>query len=154
MIKTKIVFFFLLSFLAGFLVGIKWQILNQKAETVLTINNQPIKVELAKTSEEIARGLSGREKLDENSGMLFVFNKSGNYPFWMKEMKFNLDAVFVNGQEVVDLAENIPFPQNNKEPQTFLSKVDFDQVLEVNSGMIKRLNIKIGDKIEILDKPE
>ena len=145
---SKILLFFFLAFVAGFLVGIKWQILNQKTEAILRINNQPIKVELAKTDEEITNGLSGREKLEENSGMLFIFNKAGNYPFWMKEMKFSLDAIFVNGQKVVDLVENIPFPKNNEQPQAFGVKADFDKVLEVNSGTIKRLNIKIGDKVE------
>lgn len=134
------------------MASLKLQMSWQKSQAVLKINDQLIQVEVAKTDEEITKGLSGRGKLEENQGMLFVFNKAGNYPFWMKEMKFSLDAVFMNGQKVVDLAENIPFPKNNEQPQAFGAKVDFDKVLEVNSRTVKRLNIKIGDKIEILNQ--
>ena len=145
---SKLVLFFLLAFVAGFLASLKLQISWQKSQTVLTINNQLIQVEVAKTDEEITNGLSGREKLEENKGMLFVFAKTGKYQFWMKEMRFDLDAIFINGETIVDIVENISAPKNNEQPQVFQAKIDFDKVLEVNNGTIKRLNIKIGDEVK------
>lgn len=146
----KLFLFFILAFLIGILVSIKLQMYLSVGKTgaELIINGQLIKVEMAKTDKEISRGLSGRDKLDNNQAMLFIFEETGNYPFWMNGMKFDLDAVFIKGETVVDIIENIAFPRNNDQSQTFQAKVEFDKVLEVNSGTIKRLGIKVGDRME------
>lgn len=147
----KLILFFFLAFLIGVLGMIRWQSLkvDQLLSTAkLTINNQTLKVELAQTEREITAGLGGREGLAENQGMLFVFAKPGNYQFWMKGMKFSLDAVFIKGEKVVHLVENIPYPKNGEQPRTFGAKEEFDKVLEMNSGMIRKIGIKVGDIVK------
>src|SRR3989338_3180334 len=63
------------------------------------IVGQNIKVDLALTMLEQAQGLSGREVLGENEGMLFVFDTPGKYSFWMKDMKFAIDIIWFTPSE-------------------------------------------------------
>jgi uncharacterized membrane protein (UPF0127 family) len=78
--------------------------------------------------------------------MMFVFDKPDFYYFWMKDMNFPLDFIFIRDNEVVDLLENITLETY---PQSFTSKVQADKVIELNSGEIKKSGIKIGDKLDI-----
>lgn len=121
----------------------------QPKEPYLVINNHQVLVEIADSPGKITQGLSGRESLAKDRGMLFILPQPGNYPFWMKEMKFNLDFVFIKGQTVVDLVENVPFPQPGEPPQTLIAKEVFDKVLEVNQGLIKKMELEVGDQLEL-----
>jgi hypothetical protein len=113
-------------------------------------NKAEIKVEIADDERERARGLSGRDSLDENAGMLFVFDQPGFYGFWMKEMKFSLDFIWISGDKTVDLTENVLPPQSDLEDlQKYFSRDPADKVLEVNAGWIKKHNIKIGDEFSL-----
>jgi len=98
------------------------------------------------------QGLSGRSGLPQNSGLLFLFDEPGNYSFWMKEMKFSLDFVFIENDQIVDLSENVAYPQNGEEPQTIIAKRDFNKVLELNAGLVKKMGIRVGQKIKISQK--
>jgi len=119
----------------------------ENEEESLTINNQTIILEIAKTPQEISQGLSGREFLPENKGLLFIFPQPGFYSFWMKDMKFNLDFVFIKNNQVVYLMENVPFPEPGEKPLTINSSEKFDKVLEVNQDLVKKLKIKVNDQI-------
>jgi uncharacterized membrane protein (UPF0127 family) len=67
-----------------------------------------LSVEVADTPAERGRGLSGREMLPENSGMLFVFDTPGRYGFWMYGMKFPLDIIWIDERlRVVYFVENV-----------------------------------------------
>lgn len=116
------------------------------------INNQAISIEVADTDDKRGKGLSNRADLANDHGILFIFPEVGFHSFWMKGMHFPLDFVWINGEKVVDLRENVPNPSDNtpdSELPMFTSKTPADKVLEVNSGTIKSLNIKIGDKLDL-----
>jgi uncharacterized membrane protein (UPF0127 family) len=153
--NTKLIVLFLFVFVLILVMGLtsNFKSFFQGEEPYVVINNQKIYVEMADSPERKEQGLSGRESLAEDRGMLFIYDKPGNYSFWMKEMKFNLDFVFINDQKVVGLKENIPFPQGGEEPQTIKAEADFDQVLEINQGMIEKWGIKIGDEVVLPFKP-
>jgi len=138
---------FLLSFVAGILFGLKKIALPQNPRVIL--NGKEIQVEIADSSEDISQGLSGRASLPSNTGMLFVFSKPGSYQFRMKDMNFDLDFVFINGQTIVELVENVPYPKEGEEPKIINAKSSFDKVLEINAGKIKETGLKLGDKIEL-----
>ena len=55
-----------------------------------------IQGELADTPAIRERGLSGRVSMNSNQGMLFVFDRPGVYGFWMKDMNFPLDMVWID----------------------------------------------------------
>ncbi len=145
--NAKLVFLsaFVLILLIG--LGSNFKTFFQSEEPYVVINGQRIYVEIADSSEERKQGLSGRESLDSDRGVLFIYPEPGSYSFWMKEMKFNLDFVFINDQKVVDLKENIPFPQEGEEPQIIKAEAEFDKVLEINQGIIKETGIKVGDDV-------
>ncbi|MBN1262924.1 MAG: DUF192 domain-containing protein [Candidatus Pacebacteria bacterium] len=124
----------------------KFRTASQDSQFIM-INGQKIFVEIADTPEKIGQGLSNRESMPENQGMLFIFKQSAVRPFWMKEMKFDLDFVFIKDKKVIDLATDIPRPADNRLPTVIIAKADFDQALEVNSGTIKKLGIEIGQEV-------
>lgn len=116
----------------------------------LTLNGHQINLEIADNHTERQQGLSNHPPLTDNEGMLFVFDRPGDYGFWMKDMLFPLDFIYLNGNIVVDLIENVPAPQPGETPATVRAKSSFDKVLEVNAGLIAKIGVKVGDKASIL----
>lgn len=121
----------------------------------IIIGEAVIKAEVSDTKEKRGKGLGGRESLATDAGMLFVFEKEDFYPFWMRGLKFPLDFVWIRGDKIVDITENVAPPQPNQSDDTlpiFQSKEMVDKVLEVNGGTVQRLGIKVGNEIELSDK--
>lgn len=117
----------------------------------LQINGANLKVEVADTQKKRSRGLGGRESLASDEGMLFIFPKPDKHPFWMKGLTFPLDFIWIRGEKIVDLTQNIPPPPSGQTDESlpiYSSKEDVDKVLEVNGGTTQRLNIKVGDRVE------
>ena len=109
----------------------------------LKIGDKKIRVEVRDTEAERAQGLSGRESLGEDEGMLFVFEKPGIYGFWMKEMKFGLDFIWIRDNKVMEVMENVGVERMDIQPHEAV-----DQVLEVNSGFVAKHSIKVGDSVK------
>ena len=109
----------------------------------IKIAGQVIKVELALTSGEQAQGLSGRQGLNYNEGMLFVFSQSGNYPFWMKEMNFPIDIIWLGEDLQVVYIKKDARPESY--PETYGPDEEAEYVLEVVSGFADKNNLQMGD---------
>lgn len=108
-------------------------------------------VEIAKTDKEREKGLSDRKSLCQDCGMLFIFDQPGNYTFWMKGMNFDVDILWISGDQVVDITygAKAPAKEDSTAPKTvYQSRVPADKVLEVNSGWVEKNKIFVGDKIE------
>ena len=108
-------------------------------------------VEIASTAPARAQGLSGRDGLPENGGMLFVFPSAGKYGFWMKDMKFVLDLVWIHGDHVVGVTENV-LPESGRTIFTLTSYYPpepVERVLEIPAGAVKRYGIAVGDNVRI-----
>ena len=104
-------------------------------------------VELARSSREKAMGLMFRKELKSDQGMLFVFEEEGSYSFWMKNMKFPLDIIWINkDREVVFIEENVQ-PCLRDE----CGKIEPDRkasyVLELIAGRVNEIGIKKGDGV-------
>lgn len=111
-------------------------------------NPVSLKVEIADTPEERVKGLSGRESLDENAGLLFIYDEPGIYGIWMKEMKFPIDAIWLDGNyRVVDIARDV---QPDSFPKVFEPSKPAKYILEVNASLAERNSIEIGDLLENL----
>ncbi len=116
------------------------------------IGGHTIQVEVAVTNSQKEKGLGGRESLAPDRGMLFVYPNRDRYGFWMKDMRFPLDYIWIDGTTIVDLSQHVPAPKTAGEPPIELSpKVPVDKVLEVNAGVIEKLGIKIGDAVKFSD---
>ena len=110
----------------------------------LQVGNTQVAVEVRDTEEGRDQGLSNREKLAEDEGMLFVFDQPGIYGFWMKGMKFPLDFVWIKDNAVAEITEDVEVGRMDIRP-----KETVDKVLEVNSGWVKQNNVRVGDKIKL-----
>jgi len=119
---------------------------NFQAKHEIKINSQKIKVQIAENPENRVKGLSGVEELPSKKGMLFLYDELSHCSHIMRGMKFDLDFVFLKNQKVVHLRKEIPFEFEGVIQSKFLC----NQVLEINSGEIEKLDIKIGDKIEVV----
>lgn len=116
---------------------------------VVEINGETIQVEIADTDRLRTQGLSGRESMSEDRGMLFTFPNPGTYGFWMKDMKFPLDFLWIMDNKIVQINENIPPPKEGERPQTVVPESPIDKVLEVNAGFAGRHYIKVGDIVNL-----
>lgn len=127
--------------------------LPQKPKLVkLEIGDKVFKVEVADTQSKRSKGLGGREKLASDEGMLFIFEKVDKYPFWMKGLKFPLDFIWINGDNIVDILPNAPEPfdgQTDESLPIYQPRVEIDKVLEINGGVAENLGIKIGDTVKL-----
>lgn len=123
----------------------KEKVIKQEVTAInyVKINDTIIEVDIASSDVERARGLSGRVSLGANSGMLFVFDGPGKNMFWMKDMNFPIDIIWLDeNKKIIYIKENLS-PKTY--PEVFGPEVPSMYVLEVNSNFTKKYNIKIGD---------
>ena len=113
------------------------------------IAGQEIKAEVADNEELRMKGLSGRETLCAVCGLLFVFEKSDIYPFWMKEMNFPLDIVWIKDKKIIEIVASAPTPAAAGQTMNYASNAPADLVLELNAGFCQKNDIKIGDEVII-----
>lgn len=87
-----------------------------------------------------------RSSLSGNGGMFFIFEKEGSYNFWMKNMNFALDIIWIDAdKKIVDIREN---NQPCKEScKSLIPAGQAKYALEVNAGFIKKNKIKIGEQV-------
>lgn len=112
----------------------------------LELGANKITVELARTQLAHYRGLSGRDKLCDDCGMLFVFPEPRKTAFVMRDMKFPLDMIGIREGKVVAIDENVQ-PENGTDLTVYQNKEVVDYVLEVNAGIVGRWGIKVGDEV-------
>lgn len=109
----------------------------------VVINGHTIRVMIAATPAERTQGLSGTPSLKSGEGMLFVFPEEGVYSFWMKDMLFSIDILWISARgEVVHIEEGV---SPNTYPTSFTSDIPAQYVLEVPAGFSHTYGIKIGD---------
>ena len=142
----KTIFLILISISALF----AYKFFSNSSFSEIEVNGKKFQVEIADTNEERMRGLSNRESLDKESGMLFVFNGPGLHSFWMKDMSFALDFVWIRSGEVVEITRNV-FPADYQPPNVLSSKEKVDMILEINAGEAERFGLEVGDgtKLEL-----
>jgi uncharacterized membrane protein (UPF0127 family) len=115
---------------------------------VAEINGHVFSLYLAQTSQEQSIGLAKYKSIGQNQGMIFLFDKSDYYSFWMKDMKFPIDIIFISGNKVVDVFDKVPVSPNENLP-VYTTKTKADKVLEINAGLAKKYEIKIGNIVNI-----
>jgi|SRR3989338_1876450 len=142
---AKISIIFLLIFLANCVQNSDklGQILIDSGYGHVTVNAQ-----VADDNDKRARGLMLVESLDENAGMLFVFEQEDFQTFWMKNTLIPLDMIFIDEElKIVDIKNAIPC--TNDPCQLYKSEAPAKYVLEVNGNFTKKNNIMPGNKVKI-----
>jgi len=106
-------------------------------------------LELEVVNDDVSRqaGLSNRDSLCEKCGMLFEFPNKDRQVFWMKDMQFNLDIIWIEDNKVVAIEKNVPYDFEGTLPSLGLT----NKVLEVNAGKSDECKIKKGSILNYVD---
>jgi uncharacterized protein len=140
-----VAFFFTQNYVAsnpGGLLG-----LNRGAKAV--IGEHTFNLIVAKTESDKQVGLSDRKSLPKNTGMLFPYD-SESYPvFWMKDMEFPIDILFIRDSKIVTIYKNIQPPNTSENIKLYQPEEPSDNVLEINAGLSDEYGIKKGDSVTI-----
>jgi uncharacterized membrane protein (UPF0127 family) len=116
------------------------------ASPYIEINGTAITVEVAKTEAQRVQGLSGHEPLNDGQGMLFIFEDKVPRTFWMKDMRFALDILWIEDGTIVKISSNLP-PEGNEPKNRYRSDIPANYVLEVPAGWAERHHVTSGDRI-------
>lgn len=114
-------------------------------EATAYINGTPFRVHLLTTEYQRVKGLSGQKKLDVNEGMMFVFEKDGQWGIWMKDMLFPIDIIWVAEDGTIVKVEQYVSPDTY--PQVFTNEEPARYVFELMSGVTDAYNIEVGTKV-------
>jgi len=107
-----------------------------------------VTAELAVTEEQRQRGLMFREQMKEDQGMLFIFETEDIYAFWMKNMRFSLDLLWLDSERrIVHVEENVP-PCATEPCPSYEPSRPARYVLELVNGSVKKHNLRLGDRLE------
>lgn len=128
------------------------RIASLEGKVEVRVRNQIIVAETVADEASRARGLSGRTSLGTNEGMLFRFDEAGTYPFWMKDMQFPIDIVWISGFRIVGFEQNVmPEPGvPDSELKLYMPPEPVDKVLELAAGRVKLLRAETDDAVQIL----
>lgn len=118
-------------------------------EKVCFPDGKCVGVEVVRSDDDMARGLSGRKELAADQGMLFAFSGEGAYRFWMKDMLFNLDICWIDRKgNVVDVHENVP-PCTPQDCPVITPAGIARYVLEINAGQAAKHGLKKGSRVTL-----
>lgn len=125
-------------FFAQFIEGKSWR----RFYTV-KLNQQEYKVVAAITPDQQRQGLSDRQYIGAE-GMLFFIDPVRQPTFWMKDMRFPLDFIWIRGDKVVDVHKNVQPPSDEFTMEYVSPNQEVDYVLEVPAGFIEEQDVVIG----------
>jgi uncharacterized protein len=119
-----------------------------KSWRMVTIGQASFTAEVAATQEEQSLGLAGRDSIPEGTGMLFPFSPRERVSFWMKDMRFALDIVWIAQGRVIGIAKDVPPPDPGTLDQdlpTYAPPSEVDHVLEIRAG--ESGSFAVGDEV-------
>jgi hypothetical protein len=112
----------------------------------VTIGVHLIDAEVADTPARQQRGLSGRPSLPAGQGMLFVYAEPQQRGFWMPDMHFDIDIVWIRAGRIVHVESDVPHAVSGPLP-VYRPSEPADLVLEVAAGTAQRLGWRVGDAV-------
>ncbi len=115
------------------------------AKEIIQIGTSTVAVEIAATPRDRQQGLSGRSSLLTGTGMLFVFDTPGEYGFWMKDMLFAIDMVFVDEKGLVVTVDRNISPATY--PQAYYPSKFIKYVIELPAGYSDQHGITQGTRV-------
>lgn len=105
-----------------------------------------MKAEIADSAQERAKGLMLRPYLAKGKGMLFVFGEETMPSFWMKNMHFPLDIIWINqNKDIVDISVSA-LPCKDA-CAGIVPKQKVSYALEVDAGFAEKNNLTVGEKV-------
>ncbi len=140
-IRIAIFLFLIVGFLA-------WKMSLSQGLQTITVGTTKLSVEVANTPQTIQKGLGQRDEIGSD-GLLFVLPSRGIPTFWMKDMRFPLDFVWIDTDTIVDTTENVDpqIGQSIKQLRIYSPSSPVTHVLEMNAGDVSKYKFKVGDKV-------
>ncbi len=116
-------------------------IYKQKVDTLIT----QLDIEIADSDYETETGLMYRNSMEDEQGMLFIFDDVRMHNFYMKNTEFPLDLIFIKDDLTI-----ASFHENAKalDESSLSSQVPVKYVLEVNAGFAQKWLLEVGDTIK------
>lgn len=109
-----------------------------------------ISAELAASEDARMRGLMFRKRLDDNQGMLFVFEEEGYHSFWMKNMSISIDILWLDRQKrIVHIEHRVP-PCSREPCPSYPPEFPSLYVLELKAGESEAQNLQLFDRLEFV----
>jgi uncharacterized membrane protein (UPF0127 family) len=126
-------------------------VLNKANGATAVIDGHQFKLHLAISPIDREKGLSIFSSLPQDEGMLFIFPISSYYGFWMKDMKFPIDILWIEGDKLVGFKSNAPAlaVKNISDLPIYNPPEPVDKVLEINAGLAEKYGFKAGDAVSI-----
>jgi hypothetical protein len=116
-------------------------------ERQVRIGETSIAVGIADTAQEREQGLSGTTALAEREGLLFVFERNDQHSFWMKDMQYAIDIIWISADKrVVYIAKDV---SPDTFPHSFTPPTPARYVLQVPAGFSSGHDIMVGDMLEV-----
>jgi len=119
--------------------------------SVRTPSGQALRLEVAADPVSRARGLGGRDGLEPGTAMALVFPEPTYVTIWMKDMRFDIDVVWIDGERVVDVYPRMPAPAPGTPDEDLAShtgREPADVVLELEAGTADDLGLKPGAHVQ------
>ncbi|NEO85556.1 MAG: DUF192 domain-containing protein [Spirulina sp. SIO3F2] len=126
------------------------QLLPIEAHLYIGDRPEPILLEVARTPQQQMLGLMHRDRasLPENRGMLFPFERPRRAQFWMKNVKFSLDMLFISRGKIKAIAADVP-PCVIQPCPVYGPDTPVEGVIELTGGQAAALNLRPGDAVTI-----
>jgi len=115
---------------------------------VTTSTGKKISVEVADTVEKRSLGLGKRSGLENGWGMLFVFEKRKQHVFWMKDMEFPLDIIWLDNHRIAYILRNVQPAKSGVIPPVMTPPVAGNFVLEIDAGRADELKLQVGQRLK------
>ena len=116
----------------------------------IVLANKLFTVEVVDTDKLLEQGLSGRDSLSLDSGMLFDLGSADRHGFWMKDMNFAIDIIWIDGNWKVVHIEKSVSPETY--PKVFYPQSPASFVLEILAGQSDKIGLKVGDIVKLVSK--
>jgi len=138
-------FWFVLFFGSNFAIA---EVQDYAHAIVTTSTGKKISVEVADTVEKRSLGLGKRSGLENGWGMLFVFEKRKQHGFWMKDMEFPLDIIWLDNHKIAYILRNVQPAKSGVIPPIMTPPVAGNFVLEIDAGRADDLRLQVGQRLK------
>lgn len=125
--------------------------LDDGAKVTVRVDTHRVSATVAAAPATQNKGLGGSQPLTDKQGLLFVYPEAQIPTYYMKDVSFPIDIIWINGDTVTDVTQNVAPEPGVAEDQLkrYSPPGPVDKVLEVNAGFASRYGIQPGDPIRI-----
>ncbi len=121
-----------------------------RVPSTAVIDGRQFKVWLAVSASDQQKGLAVFNSLPADEGMLFIFPTSSYYGFWMKDMKFPIDILWIENGVLAGIQNNAPVENvPDSRLSNYFPPEPINEVLEINAGLAQKYGFKIGDNVSV-----